>query len=377
VIDDVCVTTDIQRPYNFCLLSTNTADKIRGALLVDTALTGLWPAQDDWTMLEHVLNQDVVSMFHNTKLKPVEDKESLSEFIDKVFNQINTWEDVLKFEWTKNWQDNFLTFQLFFQFITLMRQTGVEGKHRQEVTNRVLFGFHPDDPFPLKQQLSKQGRKAYEVKEGSTVNKAVKLSIISRRFNYGKRNFVFFFFRNPPDYQEPHSSFNDATEDNKIITMNQLEQLRAFSETVTESRDLHITNDWSHIINEVITGYHKQEEFRLVTENDFVCNFILKTSKKSKKETDKHIGALHKLHLLIAEVLFKTQPGKQAVVNHSLDKTHVVTQDGWNEKCLEESSSWIAYSSTPHPVVSCLMRFEVIFVSKLTVRRLAIYFLPP
>ena len=120
--------------------------------------------------MEHVLNQDVVSLFQNTKLEPVEDKESLSEFIDKVFNLNNTWEDVLKFEWTKNWQDDFLTFQLFFQFITLMRQTGVEGNHRQEVTNRVLFGFRPDDPFPLKQQLAKHGRKPHEVIEGSTVH---------------------------------------------------------------------------------------------------------------------------------------------------------------------------------------------------------------
>ena len=159
--------------------------------------------------------------------------------------------------------------------------------------------------------------------------------------------------------------------------MNQLEQLRAISETVTESRDLHIANDWSQIISEVIAGYNKQEEFRLVSESDFVCNFILKTSKKPTKETDKHIGAQHQLHLLIAAVLFKTQPRKQAVVNHGLYKNHVVTQDGWNEKCLEESTTWIACCSTPHPVVSCLMRFKVIFVSKLTVRRLTIYFLPP
>ena len=50
VIDDVCIATDIQRPHNLCLLRTNTADKIRGALLLDTALTGLWPGKDDWTM---------------------------------------------------------------------------------------------------------------------------------------------------------------------------------------------------------------------------------------------------------------------------------------------------------------------------------------
>ncbi len=90
VVSHVCVTTDIQRPYNFFLLRTNTADKIRGALLLNTALAGLWPTKDGWTMLEHVLNQDVVSLFQNTKLKPVEDKESLSEFIDKVFNLDNT-----------------------------------------------------------------------------------------------------------------------------------------------------------------------------------------------------------------------------------------------------------------------------------------------
>lgn len=128
--------------------------------------------------------------------------------------------------------------------------------------------------------------------------------------------------------------------------MNQLEQLRAISETVTESRDLHIANDWSHIISEVIAGYNKQEEFRLVSENDFVHNFILKTSKKPTKGTDKYIGAQCQFHLLIAAVLFKTQPGKQAVVNHGLDKNHVVTQDGWNEKCLEESTTWIACSNT-------------------------------
>jgi hypothetical protein len=31
------------------------------------------------------------------------------------------------------------------------------------------------------------------------------------------------------------------------------------------------------------------------------------------------------LHLLIAAALFKTQPGKQAVVKHGLEKAHVVT----------------------------------------------------
>jgi hypothetical protein len=96
----------------------------------------------------------------------------------------------MKFEWTQCWKDDFLTFQLFLQFITLTRQTGVEGNHRQEVTNRVLFGFHPNDPFPLKQHLAKQGRETFKVKEESTADKAVKLSIISRR--YGKQNFIFF-----------------------------------------------------------------------------------------------------------------------------------------------------------------------------------------
>jgi hypothetical protein len=252
-------------------------------------------------MLEHcVLNQDVVSLFQNTKLKPVEDEESLSEFIDKVFNLNNTWEGVLKFEWTKHWQDDFLTFQLFFQFITLTRQTGVEGNHRQEVTNRVLFGFHPDDPSPLKQHLAKEGRETCEVKEESTLNKAVKLSIIkASKISY------FFLFCNPPDYQEPHSFLHAATEDSNKITMEQLEQLRAINETVTESRDLHITNDWSHIISEVIGGYIKQEAFCLASESDFVCNFSLKTSKKPTKENDKHIEAQRQLHLLIAGELFK------------------------------------------------------------------------
>jgi hypothetical protein len=116
-----------------------------------------------------------------------------------------------------------------------------------------------------------------------------------------------------------------AIEDSNKITLEQLEQLRTVSETVTESRDLHIANDWSHIISEVIGGYKKQEVFCFVSERDFVHKFSLKTSKKPTKENDKYIVAQCQLHLLIAAALFKTQPGKQAVVKHGLEKAHVVT----------------------------------------------------
>jgi hypothetical protein len=141
-------------------------------------------------MLEYVLNQNVVSLFENTKLCPVECRASLSCFIDKVFNFPDTWTDVLKFQWTNSWQKDFLTFQLFFQFITQIRQMGIEGNHRQEITNRVEFGFNPTDSFPLKQHLKSEGWTEYEMIAGSTVNQAVKLAII-RPEDQGKTNFVF------------------------------------------------------------------------------------------------------------------------------------------------------------------------------------------
>jgi len=134
-------------------------------------------------------------LFENTKLCKVESHESLQAFVDKVFDFKDTWKVVLKFESTDSWQYDFLTFQLFFQFITYIRQTGVEGNHRQEVANRVLFGFDPTASFPLKPHLKAAGRKEYDLVDDSTVNKPVKLSIMSKA---GKQNFVFNLLFVPP-----------------------------------------------------------------------------------------------------------------------------------------------------------------------------------
>ena len=74
----------------------------------------------------------------------------------------------------------------------MIRQTGLEGNHRQEITNRVSFGFHPTDIFPLKQHLDRRKEEAYKLVKESTVNKAVKLSIIKPDpRTTGKQNFMF------------------------------------------------------------------------------------------------------------------------------------------------------------------------------------------
>jgi hypothetical protein len=343
-------------------------------LLLDTALTGFWPTTEDWTLLEYVLNQNVLSLFQNTKRLPVESHKSLSVFIDSVFNFDDTWEQVFEFKWTPSWQNDFLTFQLFFQFITLIRQTGVEGNHRQEVTNRVLFGFDPTGPFPFKKSLQTEGWKAYDMAVDSTVNKAVKLSIIIGRDNQittdnetsnaGKQNFIFnLVFVSYLIIRSLTNSLSlpaSITTDNDNITTSELEKLRSISEAITESRDLHITNDWSHIINQVINGYTNQKEFQLVSEHNFVYKEELKTNIKCTVENDNCLRAQRHLHLLITEVLFKTHPGKEAVVRHGHAKNHVVTQEGWNETCLKQSA-WISYNSSPHPVVSCLTPRGVMF----------------
>jgi hypothetical protein len=310
-----------------------TADICRGALLVDKTLTGLWPTDEDWRLLEYVLNQNVSSLFQNTKLIPVESQATLAQFIDKVFNLKNTWTQVLGFKWTASWQYDFLTFQLFFQFITLIRQTGVEGNHRQEVANRVLFGFSPTDSFPLKQRIKTEGWEAYKMVVDSTVNKAVKLSIIS---------------------------LEDKVDDK--ITLQQLKNFRTISEAITESRDLHISNDWGHIISEVINSYKKQKDFRLISEKDFVYKDELKPSKKPLRETDRYIDGQYHLHHVIANVLFNTQPGKEAVARHGLGSDHIVTQEGWNKTC-REHAAWIGYQSSPHPVVSSLMQIGPLYRS--------------
>lgn len=167
-------------------------------MLVDATLTGSWPTSEDWRLLEYILNQDVASLFQNTKMITVESAKSLNCFIDKVFNLKNTWTTVLGFKFTTSWQYDFLTMQLFFQYITLIRQTGVEGNHRQELTNRVLFGFHPTDSFPLKQHLRTEEWKQYKICSDSTVNKAVKISFLSRSYqsttrtaSAGKQNCLF------------------------------------------------------------------------------------------------------------------------------------------------------------------------------------------
>ena len=346
----------------FFLLYAHTAEIRRGALLVDTTLTGLWPTDDDWLTLEYVMDQDVVSLFRNTKLCPVECRASLSKFIDKVFNLNKTWIDVLGFEWTTSWQLDFLTFQLFFQFITKIRLTGVEGNHRQEVTNRVSFGFHPTESFPLKKHIKTKGWKEYKVVVDSTVNRAVKLSIISKGYQTttltssdGKQNFVLYLvFVTPLTIRSLTFLFSLPTSHNTVnekITLTELNQLRAISEAVTESRDIHIDNDWGHIVAEVINGYNNQKDFRLLSEQHFVYEEKLKGSKKPTRENDKYIDAQYQLHQLIAKVLFNTQPAKEAVAQHGLGHDHTVTLEGWTKTCLE-SAAWIGYLSTPHPVVS-------------------------
>jgi hypothetical protein len=325
------------------------------------------------------MDQDVVSFFENTKLNPVESAASLSEFIDKAFKLDGTWVDVLGFEWTASWQLDFLTFQLFFQFLTLIRQSGVEGNHRQEFTNRTLFGFHPTDSFPLKKHLQTKDWKQYSIVQNSTVNKAVKLSIIRRGFVMtGKQNVVLdlvrvssltirsltFFF----SLRASHTTADDK------MTLDQLKALRAISEEVTESRDIHINNDWGHIISEVIIRYKSENLFRLQTEKEFVYNGKLKANKKPDRKDDKYLDAQHHLHHLVSAVLFSTQPGKEAVSKHGFTTDHVVTEEGWNNTCLGQAA-WIGYNSTPHPVVSCLIRFGIIFVSHLTVRSLTTFFL--
>lgn len=306
--------------------ASKEAAVFRGALLVDAGLAALWPTEEDWLLLEFVLGQDVLSLFENTKLCPVECRDSLQRFIDKVFNLENMWTGVLGFKWSKSWQYDFLTFQLFFQFITLIRQTGVEGNHRQEVANRVLFGFHPNDSFPLKHHLQTQDWQEYQVVHDSTVNQAVRLSIISRD--------------------------SGPTTTSATITFEQLRQLRSISEAVTESRDLHIVNDWSHIIGEVIARYTSQVNFELVTEAFFVHEQGVRPSSKPTVEDDKHIKGQDELQRLITQVLFSTQPGKEAVVRHGLNNQHTVTEQGWLNCCLRQGG-WIGYQTTPHPAVSC------------------------
>jgi hypothetical protein len=149
------------------------------------------------------------------------------------------------------------------------------------------------------------------------------------------------------------------TTGNDKITLKELKELRAISEAVTESRDLHINNDWSHIITEVIGSYKTQKEFQLVSEAYFVYDQVLKSSKSSKKAEkgdDKYIDGQYALHHLIAKVLFGTQPGKEAVARHGLGPNHTVTEEGWNQTCLGQAL-WIGYLSTPHPVVSYRLRF--------------------
>jgi hypothetical protein len=348
----------------------------RGAFLVDKSLTGAWPTLEDWSLLEYVLNQTVVSMLENTKLCPVESKTSLSQFIDRVFRLEDTWTKVLGFQWSASWQNDFLTFQLFFQFLTEIRQMGIEGNHRQELTNRVNFGFNPTDTFPLKPLLRSRSWTKYDLAAESTVNQAVKLSII-RREDQGKRNFVVGVC-SVPDSRVPYTLFflptlhNKDNDKDKKITLDQLKQLRSISESITESKALYIVNDWSHVISAVIDRCRSQKEFELISEKYFVYEQELKPGAKATKKTDKFIEGQICLHQLITEVLFSTQPGKEAVAQHGLGADHTVTMDGWNKICIENKGSWIGYCSSPHPVVSCLKSFGISFVPKLILGSLTI-----
>jgi hypothetical protein len=245
---------------------------------------------------------------------------------------------------------------------------GVEGNHRQEVTNRVSFGFHPTDSFPLKLHLGAEDWKAYKMVQDSTVNKAVKLSIISQGYqtttcssNAGKLNYLFYLvfvtkltIRSLTIFFSLRTSLTTV---NDKITLEQLKQLRAISEAVTESKDLHITNDWSHIISEVISGYKDQKEFQLISEHEFVYKQEITANRKPIREGDKYINGQLQLHKLITKVLFSTQPGKEAVARHGLGSDHTVTDEGWNKTCLEQAA-WIGYLSSPHPVVSWTMCSE-------------------
>jgi len=120
--------------------------------------------------------------------------------------------------------------------------------------------------------------------------------------------------------------------------------LRTISEAVTESRDLHITNDWSHIISKVISIYRVQDDFQLVSEDFFVYRQEVTSSAKARKESDYVVAAHYKMHDLVTSVLFSTQPAKGAVVEHGVAaKGHVVTEEGWNTIC-KTSANWFCYN---------------------------------
>jgi hypothetical protein len=139
---------------------------------------------------------------------------------------------------------------------------------------------------------------------------------------------------------------------NDKITFNQLKQLRDISESITEAKELHIVNDWSHIISAVINRYRSQTVFQLISEHYFVYEQEVKTSSKSTKENDKFIAGQIDLQHLVTDVLFSTQPGKEAVAQHGLDRAHTVTSEEWNDICINKGT-WIGYLSSPHPAVSC------------------------
>ena len=167
-----------------------------------------------------------------------------------------------------------------------------------------------------------------------------------------------------PDDQEACNCFPATCAENDMITKKQLEILRHMSEEVTESKDIHIVNDWGHIINSVI-GKFAAKGIHVLSEKDFLCEMNCSPGAKATKGKDKLVALQEKIHHVISDILFDANPGKQAVAEHGVGPGHELTKKTWNDVC-SNHTSWLGCDNAPHPVVSSVFPTFPLHVLKLT-----------
>ena len=286
----------------------------------------LWPRQEDLQSFLYLLG------YHPFKNLGTGNHDFPWNQILSIFNDLDIGkQDVLElmlrrlglgFVYDKNQdlQKNLAMFKNFIQFMTPIFCSAIEGGHRIELGNRLLYGVTLEEEAPFF-KAKERSSTFMPLPFNSTVHKPIQAIVYLPAVNSSALSIV--------------------------VTAH----LMKLSRKTADQKALYIRDNWRSLYQSILTALENDDKFGeqlYSTQQDFYEDML----DKRQARDDKARRNRKRLSQIMADVLFAENPTSDLA---SAQKPRPVLKENWMKGL--ESSPWTTMDTNPFPAVGCICVF--------------------